>query len=39
MRIIVGADHAGFPLKGTVVEALRSWGYSAGKQPAPMTGP
>ena len=27
MRIIVGADHAGFPLKGTVVEALRSWGH------------
>src|SRR5918997_7046986 len=27
MRIIVGADLAGFPLKGTVVEALRSWGH------------
>src|SRR4051812_41537057 len=27
MRIIVRADHAGFPLKGTVVEALRSWGH------------
>ena len=27
MRIIVGADHAGFPLKGRVVEALRSWGH------------
>jgi ribose 5-phosphate isomerase B len=27
MRIIVGADHAGFPLKGTVVEALRAWGH------------
>ena len=27
MRIIVGADHAGFPLKGPVVEALRAWGH------------
>src|SRR3712207_5682338 len=27
MRIIVGADHAGFPLKGRVVDALRSWGH------------
>ena len=27
MRIIVGADHAGFTLKGTVVEALEAWGH------------
>ena len=27
MRISVGADHAGFPLKGTVIEALREWGH------------
>ena len=27
MRIIIGADHAGFPLKGPVVEMLRSWGH------------
>jgi ribose 5-phosphate isomerase B len=27
MRIIVGADHAGFPLKGRVVDALRAWGH------------
>jgi ribose 5-phosphate isomerase B len=27
MRIIVGADLAGLPLKGPVVEALRSWGH------------
>ena len=27
MRIIVGADHAGFPLKGLVVDTLRSWGH------------
>ncbi|CAA9556628.1 MAG: Ribose 5-phosphate isomerase B [uncultured Thermomicrobiales bacterium] len=28
MRIIVGADHAGFALKGPVVRALREWGHS-----------
>ena len=27
MRIIVGADHAGFTLKSTVVEALCAWGH------------
>jgi len=27
MRVIVGADHAGFPLKGTIVTALREWGH------------
>jgi ribose 5-phosphate isomerase B len=27
MRIIVGADHAGFHLKGPVVLALREWGH------------
>ena len=28
MRLIVGADHAGFPLKGRVVGALREWGHA-----------
>jgi len=28
MRIIIGADHAGFALKGPVVRALREWGHS-----------
>ena len=28
MRIVVGADHAGFPLKGAVVAALREWGHT-----------
>ncbi|MGN6358992.1 MAG: ribose 5-phosphate isomerase B [Thermomicrobiales bacterium] len=28
MRIIVGADHAGFHLKGPVVRALREWGHT-----------
>lgn len=27
MRLVVGGDHAGFPLKGPVVEKLRSWGH------------
>lgn len=27
MRIVVGGDHAGFLLKGTVVDTLRSWGH------------
>jgi ribose 5-phosphate isomerase B len=27
MRLVVGGDHAGFPLKGPVVETLRSWGH------------
>jgi ribose 5-phosphate isomerase B len=27
MKIAVGGDHAGFPLKGPLVERLKSWGY------------
>ncbi len=27
MRIVIGADHAGFNLKGPVVEALKEWGH------------
>jgi ribose 5-phosphate isomerase B len=27
MRVVVGGDHAGFALKGPVVEALRGWGH------------
>jgi ribose 5-phosphate isomerase B len=27
MRLIIGGDHAGLPLKGPVVDALRSWGH------------
>ncbi len=27
MRIVIGADHAGFALKGPIVEALKSWGH------------
>lgn len=28
MKLAIGADHAGFPLKGPVVELLRSWGHT-----------
>jgi ribose 5-phosphate isomerase B len=28
MALAVGCDHAGFPLKGTVVAVLKSWGHS-----------
>jgi ribose 5-phosphate isomerase B len=28
MKVAVGADHAGFPLKGPVVQLLRTWGHS-----------
>jgi ribose 5-phosphate isomerase B len=27
MRLVVGGDHAGFPLKGPVIDALRAWGH------------
>ena len=27
MRLVVGGDHAGFPLKGPVVDTLRPWGH------------
>jgi ribose 5-phosphate isomerase B len=28
MRLVVGGDHAGFPLKGPIVDALRAWGHT-----------
>jgi ribose 5-phosphate isomerase B len=27
-RLVVGCDHAGFPLKGPVIETLQSWGHT-----------
>lgn len=27
-KLVVGCDHAGFPLKGPLVEVLRSWGHT-----------
>jgi ribose 5-phosphate isomerase B len=28
MKLAVGSDHAGFPMKAPVIEALKSWGYT-----------
>jgi ribose 5-phosphate isomerase B len=28
MKLVIGSDHAGFPLKGPLVKLLLSWGYS-----------
>lgn len=28
MRLVVGGDHAGFPLKGILVAALQEWGHT-----------
>ena len=28
MKLVIGGDHAGFPLKGQVVELVRSWGHT-----------
>src|SRR4051794_35972589 len=27
MRVVIGADHAGFPLKNITIRALEAWGY------------
>ena len=27
-KLVVGCDHAGFPLKGPLIEALQSWGHA-----------
>ncbi len=29
MRLVIGGDHAGFSLKGPLLELLRSWGHTA----------
>ncbi len=28
MKLVVGSDHAGFPMKGPVIKSLQSWGYT-----------
>lgn len=28
MKLVIGSDHAGLPLKGPVIELLRSWGHA-----------
>src|ERR1039457_4297989 len=27
-KLVVGCDHAGFPLKGPLIQALQSWGHT-----------
>lgn len=27
MKLVIGGDHAGFPLKGPVIETLQAWGH------------
>ena len=27
-KLVVGCDHAGFPMKGPVIQALQSWGHT-----------
>ena len=43
MRLVVGGDHAGYALKGVVVEALRGWGHAVedvgGHSPEPVDFP
>jgi len=28
MKLVIGCDHAGFPLKGPLIELLRAWGHT-----------
>ena len=28
MKLVIGSDHAGFPMKGPVIKTLQEWGYS-----------
>ena len=28
LKLIIGSDHAGFPLKGTLIKLLRTWNYT-----------
>ncbi len=28
MKLAIGSDHAGFPMKGPIIETLKSWGHS-----------
>lgn len=39
MRLVIGSDHAGFPLKGPVMELLRSWGHTVNDVGAFSTAP
>lgn len=39
MKLVIGSDHAGFPLKGPVIELLRSWGHTVNDVGAYSTDP
>ena len=32
MKLVIGSDHAGFPLKGPIIELVRSWGHTVTSQ-------
>ena len=38
-KLVIGSDHAGFPLKGPVIELLRSWSHSVNDVGAYSTTP
>ena len=39
MKLVIGADHAGFPLKGPVVALLKSWGHTVADMGTHSTDP
>ena len=39
MRLVIGSDHAGFPMKGPVLELLRSWNHTVNDVGAYSTAP
>ena len=39
MKLVIGSDHAGFPLKGPIIELLRSWGHTVNDVGAYSTTP
>ena len=39
MKLVIGSDHAGFPMKGPVIELLHSWGHSVNDIGAYSTAP
>jgi ribose 5-phosphate isomerase B len=39
MKLVIGSDHAGFPMKGPVIELLRSWNHAVNDVGAYSTAP
>ena len=39
MKLVIGSDHAGFPMKAPVIELLRSWGHTLNDVGAYSTAP